>query len=333
MSLFQDQNSIILLLAPPAWGKTSKLLEVIKSSNHSWVFVSPLRALANEFYLRTVKQFNTQLIRTQKDINIIVKNKIQFDLLIITPELFQRNHADYFEFLDVKYVLDEFHLYHYWGETFREKMVELYKEIFSRTNSILALTATMNQANMDKFKDSAELNFDHVYIADYGNQKLMNPPAQSYYYPKLLKFWIIDQLMEKIPKSNEVNLIFVATRDEVDMWVYKLMSKGIRTLGCKGGETSEFANNLELVNPQVIVSTTCLSHGVNLPKISRLYITYQLKNLDFWIQMVGRGGRKGERFEAYTMDNWCDSKKQIITNLLKITQKHIVRAIKNKIGM
>ena len=56
------------------------------------------------------------------------------------------------------------------------------------------------------------------------------------------------------------------------------------------------------VRLDLIVATTAISHGVNLPEIHRIYFAYPFKNRDFWIQMVGRGGRKGECFQVHTMD-------------------------------
>ena len=42
---------IYLITAPPGWGKTYKTLKMIKNSSRKWLYVSPLRALANEFLI------------------------------------------------------------------------------------------------------------------------------------------------------------------------------------------------------------------------------------------------------------------------------------------
>jgi superfamily II DNA or RNA helicase len=55
-------------------------------------------------------------------------------------------------------------------------------------------------------------------------------------------------------------------------------------------------------NPDFIISTTVLSHGVNLPKIEKLFFTYKVENPDLWIQMVARGGRKGEEFQVFALE-------------------------------
>jgi hypothetical protein len=41
---------------------------------------------------------------------------------------------------------------------------------------------------------------------------------------------------------------------------------------------------------------------VNLPKLEKIFFTYKVSNIDFWIQMVARGGRKGEAYKVYALE-------------------------------
>src|SRR5690606_2006907 len=98
-------------------------------------------------------------------------------------------------------------------------------------------------------------------------------------------------------------LLFCKYRSEVEEYTKKYSQK-YSLLSCVGGETKDFS--LSLANseaaPKLIIATTCLSHGVNLPLIARIYFTYLVEDLDFYTQMVGRGGRKGEVFEVHCLE-------------------------------
>ena len=95
---------------------------------------------------------------------------------------------------------------------------------------------------------------------------------------------------------------------------------GLRSIGCVGGEVEIFLKELAERNEEVdcIFSTTTLSHGVNLPEIKKVFINYEVKNYDFWLQMIGRGGRRGSDYEIYTFDAFNLSKKELLKNRMKI---------------
>lgn len=112
-------------------------------------------------------------------------------------------------------------------------------------------------------------------------------------------------MRNKARGKGEVFLYFCRSRREVDQLVERYGRLNLEVLGCKGGEVDLFLENLKnRSRPQVIFSTTCLSHGVNLPPISKVFISYTVENKDFWIQMAGRGGRRGEKYEVYTLESF-----------------------------
>ena len=47
---------------------------------------------------------------------------------------------------------------------------------------------------------------------------------------------------------------------------------------------------------------------MNLPEIKKVFIDYEIKNYDFWLQMIGRGGRQGSEYHVYTSDLFHVSK-------------------------
>ena len=114
-------------------------------------------------------------------------------------------------------------------------------------------------------------------------------------------------------KGKGIILYFCKYRSEVDFWVEYFSLKKVVILGCKGGEVGDFIKALkENPYPRCIFATSALSHGVNLPSLSKIFIGYQVKDLNFWIQMVGRGGRRGEHFELFHQDNFKRSWRGLI---------------------
>ena len=67
-----------------------------------------------------------------------------------------------------------------------------------------------------------------------------------------------------------------------------------------------------------IFSTTTLSHGVNLPEIKKVFIDYEVKNFDFWLQMIGRGGRQGSDYQVYSTDEFHTTRRERIKHKAKI---------------
>jgi ATP-dependent DNA helicase RecQ len=301
-SLLEIPNTAVIFIAPPAWGKTRMLIEMIKNSQKTWVFVSPLRALAEEFYLVMTKITPT-LKLSQVDSNRLSKGMFY----ICTPEVWISKNIEIDE-EETIFIFDEIHLYPYWGESFRDRMLEAQIRIYTMRSSCLLLSATLSTENKVKIQEELNLNFDNQFQVDLGNQCLKYPPVKIIYYP-----FFISMMNKRILKaSRRTTLIFVAYRDEVER--YKRVLLGRDTLFCKGGEAQSFSQELSLRSkpPEFIVCTSVLSHGVNLPPIDRIFITYPLKNLDYWVQFVGRGGRRGESYELHTCDSFGLTHTQII---------------------
>ena len=95
---------------------------------------------------------------------------------------------------------------------------------------------------------------------------------------------------------------------------------GFKALGCVGGEVDQFLNSVKENEGSIdcIFSTTTLSHGVNLPEIKKVFIDYEIKNYDFWLQMIGRGGRKGSEYQVYSYDLFHTTKKSRLKDKARI---------------
>lgn len=282
-----------ILIAPPAWGKTQLLKKVFRDQGR-FLFVSPLRALANEFSSNLLDEFTVLNIEKMSDWK---KNDSQ-KIVITTPELLKDSSM-----IDDQFTLifDEFHLYFYWGMSFREEMWRALVDLCSLNRKIIGLTATLSNENLKTMQEQFVAYEYQVTILNLGNQKLKNTPQEICYLPMGAK----NSWTYFLQESENCVLIFCQYRKQVLELENKLQKNGLRVISCIGGGASEFSVKLKKIPcPQFILSTTVLSHGVNLPVIEQIIFTYPVKNFDFWIQMVGRGGRRGEKYKVITYDHF-----------------------------
>jgi ATP-dependent DNA helicase RecQ len=268
----KNSQELIILTSPPASGKTYWIYSLRKSfKTTSILVISPLRALADE-----------------------CRAKWGDDIQVMTPEewLGKKKIADIV-------IFDEFHLFFYWGDSFRPLMWEMFFEVSQKSFLTFLLTATLNE-NMKGEILLFKTQFDSIYWVNNGNQKLMYKPFRYVQAPS--RRWIQNQF-ECEQKNSDVKLIFCQYRQEVFALEKKLTSMGYSCVSCVGGEAKFMSQRLrDCPRPDFIISTTVLSHGVNLPAIKKIYFTYKVLNVDFWIQMVARGGRRGDRYQVFALE-------------------------------
>lgn len=269
----KSTQNLLILTSPPASGKTYWIESFVKElADKSVLIISPLRALADECKMKWGEYPQ-----------------------IVTPEewLNKPTRADII-------IFDEFHLNFYWGDSFRPNMWEAFFALSSQAHLTIALTATLPdwmREEINKFS----CHFNQILWLDHGNQKLKYAPTKYLHAPDLP--WL-ERLVFDGPTINGVTLIFCAYREQVFQWQKRLAEAGHNVWSCVGGEAAQMRQMVQTgVRPDFIVATTVLSHGVNLPQISRVIFTYQVKNLDFWIQMVARGGRRGEAYQVLALEN------------------------------
>lgn len=279
-------NQLIVLTAPPASGKTFLIRSLIRDLRQTPLVIAPLKALVNE-----------------------CRNNWKGKALVMTPEewLVRQIPMDFV-------IIDEFHLNLYWGDTFRPGMWEAFYGILENAKLVILLTATLNTEALD-FISTLKHQYECTWI-DYGNQRLKNKPKRYFKMPS--KYWLEEYVLT-LPASINGQLLFCRYREEVSLWEKKLKARGFSVWTCLGGEAGEFS--LKVQNhepPQFIVATTVLSHGVNLPAIKTVYFSYAIQNIDFWVQMVARGGRRGERFEVFSLEKPLGLRFSRISNYLAI---------------
>lgn len=282
--LFQN---LVILTSPPASGKTFWISKLSETISYPILVISPLRALADE-----------------------CRENWNDEILVMTPEEWMIKKV-----FRPTVIFDEFHLFFYWGDTFRPRMWEAFFLLCQKTELVFLLTATLS-SEMKKVLETYSCQFDQVLWLDHGNQRLKNLP--DLYIKAFSKKWI-EKLILNEKKTDSVRLIFCQYRDEVFEWEKRLLTLGFSVISCVGGEARDMRVKLKAnSSPDFIVSTTVLSHGVNLPNIEKIYFLYPVRNIDFWIQMVARGGRRGEKYEVYALENPQGIKWNAFTNLLAI---------------
>ncbi|MFP5386416.1 MAG: helicase-related protein [Bacteriovoracia bacterium] len=265
-------QDLIVLTSPPASGKTYWISSLTGSLIPNRILVvSPLRALADE-----------------------CRNKWQETVIVMTPEewLTKKVIADVV-------IFDEFHLLFYWGDTFRPIMWEVFYTLSQHAHLSVLLTATLS-LEMQQEVSNFQSHFDSITWIDHGNQTLKYLP--DFYIKAPSSGWMLRQI-ETEPMEESVKLIFCQYREEVLALERKLMKLGYSCVSCIGGESKFMKDKLQKnPSPDFIISTTVLSHGVNLPDIRKIFFLYKVENLDFWIQMVARGGRRGESYQVFALE-------------------------------
>lgn len=262
-------SELLLLTSPPASGKTFWIRSFAETISDSILVISPLRALADECR----KNWNEKII-------------------VMTPEEWVMKKPSC-----AVVIFDEFHLLSYWGSSFRPLMWEVFESLSLEAELVIGLTATLSSELETEVK-LLNCGFDNISWIDYGNQTLKWRPSK---YIQLTKILMEKTIFALDPKG--VSLIFCEYREEVTEWEIRLRNAGFSVWDCRGGEASEFSQRVNRENPpDFIVATTVLSHGVNLPAIRRVFFFYPVRNKDFWIQMMARGGRRGESFEVFALE-------------------------------
>jgi ATP-dependent DNA helicase RecQ len=293
-------NDLLILTAPPASGKTHLISRLIEDLKQIPLVISPLRALANECLV-----------------------KWGATCIVMTPEEWLKKRPP-----SKVIILDEFHLFFYWGDSFRPAMWEAFFELVQSAELVILLTATLTEEMVQTIK-LYSCQFNQILWLNHGNQILKNKPVR--YFKAYSTRWMEEFILHG-QHAKGVKLIFCAYRSQVLEWERRLKTQGFRVWTCVGGEASLFSLKAQSERaPDFIIATTVLSHGVNLPNIAQIFFLYQIDNLDFWIQMVARGGRRGESFEVFSLENPHGIKFSRTLNLLAILRLSLKMRLHQKV--
>ena len=232
-------------------------------------------------------------------------------LLVTTPEMLSYDAINLLASMPIPplFILDEFHLFYIWGGDFRPWIWEVTMGISSLPGSVLGLTATFSEDLQTQWKNDFLRVKDSLFLINLGNHTFKYLPSKIHFFPRLFKrYFHRFFIRELFDNKNRCFLFFCRYRHGVDAWLDFCARHRINALGCKGGEASLFILALKKnPSPQCIFATSALSHGVNLPSISKVFIDHKTKDLNFWIQMAARGGRNGSPWELYSFDPYFTS--------------------------
>jgi superfamily II DNA or RNA helicase len=318
LPFFSLNDSILLMMAPPGWGKTTLILDLYERIDGRIVFISPLKALCEEFFSRASSKKNVFKASDKESHSKFLDKKKS--MLVGTAEKLEESLFDQSVSENILFIFDEFHLFYYWGDSFRPLLQEKLMCAANSKVKILALTATMDKELLRRWQSDFINSMSHCYKLNIGNQALLNNPKRIYNYNLLNEKIFNRAFIREVTKTDLKGtiILFVRYRNDVKKWMNLCENLKISHLGCIGGEVDFFLKALkECPKPKCIISTSALSHGVNLPTISSIFLSYPVDNKDFWIQMVGRGGRDGSEFDVHEVERWKwrGSKKKVLWNI------------------
>ena len=314
-------NSFTLLMAPPAWGKTRLLLRQMDGGDDIWIFLSPLRALADEFYRSCEGISARYLIEKGEDWGGVRRAKGMAPTVVVTtPECLRAEKLESIaKGRRICVVMDEFHLFYLWGHSFRPQLWDSLLALSCRGFSFLGLSATMNQVIRREWWRDFPLAFDVMVEIDLGNGRFKHLPQMIHYFSPWGGRMLERRFLSMLPLRRDATVLyFCRYRRQVDAWVAFCRRQGVLALGCKGGEVERFIQEMDSLSkpPAVIFTTTALSHGVNLPRIDKVFLSYVVESRDFWLQMATRGGRRGGPFQIYTLNSYKNSLLKCLFSLL-----------------
>ncbi|MDH4469334.1 MAG: DEAD/DEAH box helicase [Bacteriovoracaceae bacterium] len=331
------------VIAPVAAGKTQLCVELIQKATtfERVLFVSPLRALAEEVLLKWSKHESLPYIHVINLMNEDKDNgwkkfwsesensKIEKKIgVVVVESLAKEKWREYFDLEGARNCLiiwDEWHLCLNW-ENFRPALLEEFFHLTSKQIPFVGLTATMPAGYFEQIYPGLSTNYSEVLHLNLGNYEWRNPPNKTLFFSKhfnLEKLFILclKQQLINSTKNGKRFLIFVKRRAEVQWWLDWCQAKKIVAVGCVGGGVPQYLWQMEKIDPthlRAIIATSVLGHGVNLPPIDEVVILGGSYDKELWVQMVGRGGRDGRKYRLWCSQLFGISRWRKVTHFIQL---------------
>jgi len=221
--LISLKSTFTLMLAPPGWGKTTLILNIYNEFEGKVVFISPLKALAMEFFKRASHLKNVYSLSGNQghEDNEKLFLKAKKAMLVLTAEklsdeIVRKGHEE-----NILFIFDEFHLFYYWGQSFRPLLFEKLMAAANNGAQMMGLTATMDPKLLETWKNDFTLAVDNMYLLNLGNQKLLNKPTKVYNFSMLSKNIFYRYFFREVfDRANDKTILFFCRyRRDVEMWM------------------------------------------------------------------------------------------------------------------
>lgn len=244
---------------------------------------------------------NSTLSATQRSerLQLAIDGKVK--LLFITPERFRSQaFIDIIDKLNVtRLAIDEAHCISMWGHDFRPDYSQLdtYRKLLGNPPTI-ALTATATPEVACDIIEQLQLRDPLVERAGMERENLFL--AATTVYDQNAK---LDRLAQIIRAIDGPGIVYGAVIRDLHHIKEGLRQRGIDTLLYHGElsshERRQMQDRFMRSRDEVVLATNAFGMGIDKPDV-RFVIHVQIpRNLESWVQEVGRAGRDGK-------PSWCE---------------------------
>ncbi|BCS93834.1 ATP-dependent DNA helicase [Metallosphaera sp. J1] len=309
-----DRDRNYLISAPTGSGKTHIAKRVLVESKGISVYVSPLKALSREVYL-SIKD-KTRAVMVDSDVYEEDLRKISGDVLLTTYEKFDSAIRHNYSWLNnvSKIIIDEVHNVESDRGLALENLVLWAK---SRKVPLIALSATLSEPERYvRWLDARLISHDKrtvplhecvafPYVLRCGEWEENLKPSRL----TRPRFELLVLVLQRIVSMGKNALVFVKSRRSAETLALELQKRDFKAnhyhSGLSHDERRKVLDMLMEGNLNVVVSTTALGQGVNLPVYAVVFYELKLPDVDErgefkgwkdvspaeFKQMAGRAGR------------------------------------------
>lgn len=232
-------------------------------------------------------------------------------LLYIAPERLENESFRYkLSRISVPLIaIDEAHCISQWGHDFRPsyRTISSLLSLWEVKPTVIALTATATPSVSHDICSLLNINESDTFITGFERDNLSFKVLVGENRERYIKQYVKNN-------SNEVGIIYAATRKSVEALYETLLKIGIRVAKYHGGmgETERTAEQNRFLQDevQVMVATNAFGMGINKTNV-RYVIHFQMpRNMESYYQEAGRAGRDGLPSECILLYSSSDEQTQ-----------------------